>query len=65
MELQEALKNRVHEIINQESKKVSDDKWSICQTGIKVDENGNFALIIARQSKRNWEVVENLYTVAL
>ena len=65
MELQEALKNRVHEIINKEANKVNDEKWHICQTGIKVDENGNFALIIARQSKRNWEVVENLYTVAL
>ena len=65
MELQEALKNRVHDIINQEASKVNDDKWSICQTGIKVDENGNFALVIARQLKRDWEVVENLYTVAL
>lgn len=65
MNLQEALKARVAEIVCGEQAKRTDKKWRVCQTGITVDDTGRFALILSLQSEENWQTIIDYKTVAL
>lgn len=62
---QELLKDRVAEIVCGEQAKRTDKKWRVCQTGIRVDTNGNFVLVLNLQSIEDWRIIIDYKEVTL